>query len=124
MQTSLNLIWETYTFIIFYYGLLHPPPRRSAPRAGYMGHVVLVLRELVSPPPALPPGPLQQRWSSFTQHKLMPLLQLYDSPLVSTQPRISLPHLHQPTSSARVPCDDRVLVDGHTSSSAILNKNS
>ncbi|XP_061378564.1 LOW QUALITY PROTEIN: uncharacterized protein LOC116769479 [Danaus plexippus] len=61
-------------------------PGRSAPRAGYMGHVVLVLRELVSPPPALPPGPLQQRWSSFTQHKLMPLLQLYDSPLGGVYP--------------------------------------
>nr|XP_032516476.1 uncharacterized protein LOC116769479 [Danaus plexippus plexippus] len=61
-------------------------PGRFAPRAGYMGHVVLVLRELVSPPPALPPGPLQQRWSSFTQHKLMPLLQLYDSPLGGVYP--------------------------------------
>ncbi|CAG9562301.1 unnamed protein product [Danaus chrysippus] len=59
---------------------------RCSPRAGYMGHVVLVLRELLSPPPALPPGPLQQRWSSFIQHKLLPLLQIYDSPLGGVYP--------------------------------------
>ncbi|KAJ8716400.1 hypothetical protein PYW07_003027 [Mythimna separata] len=62
---------------------------KNGPRAAYMGHVVLTLSRIaraLSPPEllahalALPP-PLSERWSTFRDDTLRPLLQQHDTPL-------------------------------------------
>ncbi|XP_052741113.1 serine/threonine-protein phosphatase 6 regulatory subunit 3 isoform X2 [Bicyclus anynana] len=58
---------------------------RRGVRAGYMGHVLGVLRSLDAAPPALPSA-LQQRWDAFREDKLRPLLQRHDTPLGGIYP--------------------------------------
>ncbi|XP_072932999.1 uncharacterized protein fmt [Epargyreus clarus] len=61
--------------------------RSGRARAGYMGHVVLLLRRFHELP-ALPAAPaaLLQRWDAFRDARLRPLLQRHDTPLCGFYP--------------------------------------
>lgn len=63
--------------------------RNNSPRAGYMGHVILLLGYISSVLDELTdqlrlPLALLERWAAFLSSRLCPILLMHDTPLVTT----------------------------------------